>query len=74
MHIDTMEASDRETELIALARLVAYALESSRSLEAEIVEFCLERALQAVLDQVEEPTRAALTAGDIVLMNRSALC
>lgn len=74
MDMETLKSDDRETELIALARLVAYALESSRSLEAEIVEFCLDKALHAVLDQIGDRTRAALTSSDIMLMNRSALC
>lgn len=74
MKIETLKADDREIELMALARLVAYALESSRSLEAEVVEFCLDKALNAVLDQIDERTRSALTASDIMLMNRSALC
>lgn len=74
MKIETSEVTDRETELIALARLVAFALEASRSLDAEVVEFCLDKALHAVLDQVDERSRASLTASDIMLMNRSALC
>jgi len=74
MDMETLKTDDRETELIALARLVAYALESSRSLEAEVVEFCLDKALHAVLDQIGDRSRASLTATDIMLMNRSALC
>ena len=74
MKIDTVDAEDRSTELIALARLVAFALESARSLDAEVVEFCLDKALHAVLDQIDEPARMMLTANDIMLMNRSPLC
>lgn len=74
MTIETLDVTDRETELVALARLVAFALEASRSLEAEVVEFCLDKALNAVLDQIDERSRASLTANDIMLMNRSALC
>jgi hypothetical protein len=74
MDIETLESDDREAELVALARLVAYALESSRSLEAEVVEFCLDKALHAVLEQIGDRSRAALTASDIMIMNRSALC
>ncbi|MBN9055435.1 hypothetical protein JQ506_15015 [Shinella sp. PSBB067] len=74
MRIETTETEDRGTELMALARLVAYALESAKSLDAEVVEFCLDKALRAVLDQIDEPSRMTLTTNDIVLMNRSAIC
>lgn len=74
MNIDIAETEDRTTELIALARLVAFAIESAKSLDAEVVEFCLDKALHAVLDQIAEPARMTLTASDITLMNRSALC
>lgn len=74
MKMETLTGEDRETELIALARLLAFALESSRSLDAEVVEFCLDKALRAVLDQIEDAARSTLTASDIMLMNRSALC
>lgn len=74
MKIDIVETEDRSTELIALARLVAFAIESAKSLDAEIVEFCLDKALRAVLDQIDEPARMTLTASDIMLMNRSPLC
>ena len=74
MNIETIETEERGTELVALARLVAFALESARSLDAEIVEFCLDKALRAVLDQIDEPSRMTLTTGDIMLMNRSPLC
>jgi hypothetical protein len=73
MKIETIETEDRGTELMALARLVAFALESAKSLDAEVVEFCLDKALRAVLDQIDEPSRMALTSNDIILMNRSAL-
>lgn len=59
---------------MALARLVAFALESAKSLDAEVVEFCLDKALRAVLDQIDEPSRVTLTTTDIMLMNRSAIC
>ena len=74
MKIDIVETEDRNTELIALARLVAFAIESAKSLDAEVVEFCLDKALRAVLDQIDEPARMTLTASDIMLMNRSPLC
>lgn len=74
MKNDIVETEDRSTELIALARLVAFAIESAKSLDAEVVEFCLDKALRAVLDQIDEPARMTLTASDIVLMNRSPLC
>lgn len=74
MTIDSIEMEERETELMALARLVAFALESSRSLDVEVVEFCLDKALRAVLDQIGESSRSALTTTDIMLLNRSALC
>nr|WP_314086790.1 hypothetical protein [uncultured Shinella sp.] len=74
MKIDIVETEDRSTELIALARLVAFAVESAKSLDAEVVEFCLDKALRAVLDQIDEPARMTLTASDIMLMNRSPLC
>jgi hypothetical protein len=74
MKIETIETEDRGAELLALARLVAFALESAKSLDAEVVEFCLDKALRAVLDQIDEPSRMALTSNDIILMNRSALC
>ena len=74
MNIETIETEERGTELVALARLVAFALESARSLDAEVVEFCLDKALRAVLEQIDEPSRMTLTAGDIMLMNRSPLC
>ena len=74
MKIDIIETEDRSTELIALARLVAFAIESAKSLDAEVVEFCLDKALRAVLDQIDEPARMTLTASDIMLMNRSPLC
>lgn len=74
MDTETVKIENRETELMALARLVAFALESSRSLDAEVVEFCLDRALRAVLDQIGDTSRATLTANDIMLMNRSPLC
>ena len=74
MKIDIAEIEDRSTELIALARLVAFAIESAKSLDAEVVEFCLDKALRAVLDQIDEPARMTLTASDIMLMNRSPLC
>ena len=74
MKIETIETEDRGTELMALARLVAFALESAKSLDAEVVEFCLDKALRAVLDQIDEPSRMTLTSSDIMLMNRSALC
>ncbi|MBN9348714.1 MAG: hypothetical protein J0I48_21340 [Devosia sp.] len=74
MKIETIETEDRGTELMALARLVAFALESAKSLDAEVVEFCLDKALRAVLDQIDEPSRMALTSNDIILRNRSALC
>ncbi|WP_337181950.1 hypothetical protein [Shinella sp.] len=74
MRIETTETEDRGTELMALARLVAFALESAKSLDAEVVEFCLDKALRAVLDQIDEPSRMTLTTNDIVLMNRSAIC
>ncbi len=74
MNIDIVETEDRSTELIALARLVAFAIESAKSLDAEVVEFCLDKALRAVLDQIDEPARMTLTASDIMLMNRSPLC
>jgi 2-phospho-L-lactate guanylyltransferase (CobY/MobA/RfbA family) len=59
---------------MALARLVAFALESARELDVEVVEFCLDKTLRAVLDQIDEPSRMTLTSSDIMLMNRSALC
>lgn len=74
MKIETIEADERSTELIALARLVAFALESARSLDAEVVEFCLDKALRAVLEQIDEPSRVTLTTQDIMLMNRSPVC
>ena len=74
MKIETIEKDERGTELMALARLVAFALESARSLDAEVVEFCLDKALRAVLDQIDDPARMTLTANDITLMNRSPLC
>lgn len=74
MKIETAETEDRGTELMALARLVAFALESAKSLDAEVVEFCLDKALRAVLDQIDEPSRMTLTSSDIMLMNRTALC
>lgn len=74
MKIDSIETEDRGTELMALARLVAFALESAKTLDAEVAEFCLDKALRAVLDQIDEPSRMALTTSDIMLMNRSALC
>ncbi|GMB81900.1 hypothetical protein NN6n1_26830 [Shinella zoogloeoides] len=74
MRIETNEVEDRGNELMALARLVAFALESAKTLDAEVVEFCLDKALRAVLDQIDEPSRMTLTTNDIMLMNRSALC
>ena len=74
MTIETIETEHRGTELMALARLVAFALESAKSLDAEVVEFCLDKALRAVLDQIDDPSRMALTSTDILLMTRSALC
>ena len=74
MKIDIAETEERSTELIVLARLVAFAIESAKSLDAEVVEFCLDKALRAVLDQIDEPARMTLTASDIMLMNRSPLC
>ncbi|MBB5044607.1 hypothetical protein [Shinella fusca] len=74
MDIDTIESEDRSHELMALARLVAFALESAKSLNAEVAEFCLDKALHAVLDQIDEPSRVTLTSSDIMLMNRSPLC
>jgi 2-phospho-L-lactate guanylyltransferase (CobY/MobA/RfbA family) len=74
MQVDTIETEDRGTELMALARLVAFAIESAKELDAEIVEFCLEKTLQAVLDQIDEPSRMMLTSSDIILMNRAPLC
>ncbi|HSX72567.1 MAG TPA: hypothetical protein VLG73_00075 [Shinella sp.] len=74
MKIETIETEDKGTELMALARLVAFALESAKSLNAEVAEFCLDKALHAVLEQIDEPSRMALTSSDIVLMNRSPLC
>jgi hypothetical protein len=74
MKTDSIESEDRGHELMALARLVAFALESARTLDAEVAEFCLDKALHAVLDQIDEPSRVTLTSSDIMLMNRSALC
>ena len=74
MNIDISETEERSTELMALARLVAFAIESAKSLDAEVVEFCLDKALRAVLDQIDEPARMTLTSSDIMLMNRSPLC
>ena len=74
MNIDIAETEERSTELMALARLVAFAIESAKSLDAEVVEFCLDKALRAVLDQIDEPARMTLTSSDIILMNRSPLC
>lgn len=74
MKIETTENDERGAELMALARLVAFALESARELDVEIVEFCLDKTLRAVLDQIDEPSRMTLTSSDIMLMNRSALC
>ncbi|MCJ8026729.1 hypothetical protein KYK30_24855 [Shinella yambaruensis] len=74
MKIESVETEDRGAELMALARLVAFALESAKSLDAEIAEFCLDKALRAVLEQIDEPSRMTLTSSDIMLMNRSALC
>ncbi|WLR91941.1 hypothetical protein [Shinella zoogloeoides] len=74
MNIDSIETEDRGTELMALARFVAFALESAKTLEVEVAEFCLDKALRAVLDQIDEPSRMALTTSDIMLINRSALC
>lgn len=74
MRIETNEVEDRGTEMMAFARLVAFALESAKTLDAEIVEFCLDKALRAVLDEIDEPSRMTLTTNDIMLMNRSALC
>jgi len=68
------ETEERGTELMALARLVAFALESAKSLDAEVVEFCLDKALHAVLEQIDEPARMTLTAKDIMLMNRTPIC
>lgn len=69
-----IETEERGAELMALARLVAFALESAKSLDAEVVEFCLDKALRAVLEQIDEPARLTLTAKDIMLMNRSPVC
>ena len=74
MKIDSIESEDRGHELMALARLVAFALESARTLDAEVAEFCLDKALHAVLDQIDEPSRVTLTSSEIMLMYRSALC
>lgn len=74
MKIETAETEDRGTELMALARLVAFALESAKTLDAEVAEFCLDKALRAVLDQIDEQSRMALTTTDIMLMNRSPVC
>ena len=74
MKIETVETDDRGTELMALARLVAFALESSKSLDVEVAEFCLDKALRSVLDQIDESSRTRLTTSDIMLMNRMPLC
>ena len=36
MNIDIAETEERSTELIALARLVAFAIESAKALDAEV--------------------------------------
>ena len=69
-----MESEDRSAELMALARLVAFALESAKPLEADAVEYHLDAALRAVLDQIDEKARMALTSTDIMLMSRLPLC
>ncbi len=74
MEIDTIEMEDRGTELMALARMLAFAVETAKGLEVEAVECCLDTALRAVLNEIDEPSRMTLTANDIMLMNRSALC
>ena len=74
MTVETDEKEERGNELMALARLVAFALETAKTLDAEVVEFCLDKALRAVLEQIDEPSRMTLTTSDIMLMNRSALC
>jgi hypothetical protein len=74
MKIEDIETEDRGTELMALARLVAFAIESAKSLDAEVVEFCLDKALMAVLEQIDEQSRMMLTTNDIMLMNRTAPC
>lgn len=74
MKIETIETDDRGSELMALARLVAFALESAKALDVEVAEFCLDKALRSVLDQIDESSRTTLTASDIMLMNRMPLC
>lgn len=74
MKTDNIESEDRGTELLALARLVAFALESAKTLDAEVAEFCLDKALRAVLEQIDEPTRMLLTTRDIMLMNQTPVC
>lgn len=74
MKTDNTESVDRAAELLALARLVAFALESARTLDAEVAEFCLDKALRAVLEQIDEPTRMLLTTTDIMLMNQTPVC
>lgn len=74
MKVDIDEKEDRGNELIALARLVAFALETAKTLDAEVAEFCLDKALRAVLEQIDEPSRLTLTASDVMLMNRTPLC
>ena len=74
MTVETDEKEERGNELMALARLVAFALETAKTLDAEVVEFCLDKALRAVLEQIDEPSRMTLTTSDIMLMNRTPLC
>lgn len=68
----SFEADDKEKELLALARLVTYARDSSRTLNVEGVQYCLELALAALLKEVEEcGDRTALLTNE--LMTRASL-
>lgn len=68
----SFELEDKEKELLALARLVTYARDSSRTLNVEGVQYCLELALAALLKEVEEcGDKTALLTNE--LMSRASL-
>ncbi|MDO1583505.1 hypothetical protein Q2T52_15560 [Rhizobium oryzicola] len=47
---------DRSEELVALARLLAYAKITARLLDAEVAAFCIDSALGAVVEQLSATT------------------
>jgi hypothetical protein len=60
---------DNESELASIARMLTHIRDSARALDAQAVEYCVEMALQAVVDEMRD-RRDIVTGADFDIAPR----